>query len=136
VTADAQAVFVVLLAIARDAATLTKTIRIHAGSGRRFASMTKWHRSSRHSRDERLDRAGDGGEHDQWLAGLLSSGRRRAGCRAERAVLLFFCLFFFFFFLCAGALALYRELAVAVESADSENSERSIKAAAHTLVAG
>jgi len=121
-TADAQAACVVLLALARDAATLTSnpdtmravTVRVDDDVASVLEALA-----------ERVGQGG--GAVASPISGSLASFERSiaalvaaAGARVS----------------CAGALALYRELAVAVNRLTA-SSERSIPtAAAHPLVAG
>jgi multidrug resistance protein MdtO len=120
-TADAQAAFVVLLAIARDAATLTgnpDAVRAVTGRVDDDAALVLEALANRVEQD--------GGAAASTISGSLASFERSIAAlvaAAEARVTW------------AGALALYRELAVAVNRLTA-SSVRSIPTAAHPLVGG
>jgi Fusaric acid resistance protein family len=120
-TADAQSVFVVLLAIARDAATLTGnpdtvravTIRVDGDVALVLEALA--------------DRVGPGGGGAaSTISGSLAPFERSIAALVAAAGAQV---------TCAGAVELYRELAVAVNRLTA-SSVRSIPTVAHPLVAG
>jgi multidrug resistance protein MdtO len=120
-TADAQAVFVVLLAIARDAATVTGnpdavravTIRVDDDVALVLEALADRVRQG-------------GGAAASTISGSLASFERSIAAPVAAAGA---------HVTCAGALELYRELAVAVNRLASSGG-RSIPTAAHSMVAG